>query len=279
MSALDPRPGSVVLCATCGVEHAEAVGTCAICADERQWVPAGGQVWTSLRELREGGHRVVFEELDDGLLGLKVEPGVGIGQQAHLITTPEGSVMWDVPPFLDRPAVDRIHALGPVLAIVASHPHMFGVQSAWSHALEQAPILVCEPLMDWVQRPDAAIRAWRGCHEIAAGLVLHELGGHFTGSSVLHWADGADGRGVLFSSDTIHGNPDGHTVTFMRSFPNRIPLSAAVVERLAAGVSELAFERIYDNFGRGPKSDAAAAVQRSAQRYAAWVRGDFDELT
>jgi hypothetical protein len=271
--------GSVVLCATCGVEHVEPAGTCAICADERQWVPAEGQVWTSLRELREAGHRVQFDELEPGVLGLKVSPSVGIGQQAHLISTSGGTVVWDVPPFLDRPAVDRIHALGPVLAIVASHPHMFGVQSAWSHALEQAPILVCEPLLDWVQRPDVAITPWRGRHEIAPGLTLHELGGHFIGSSVLHWSSAADGRGVLFSSDTIHGNPDGRSVTFMRSYPNRIPLSAAVVERMAGDLAGLAFERMYDNFGGGPKREAAAAIQRSARRHVGWVRGDFDHLT
>ncbi len=279
MSWLGPQVGSVVLCATCGVEHVEPVGTCAICADDRQWVPANGQIWTSLRELRATGHRVAFNELEPGLLALTVSPSVAIGQQAHLISTPHGSVLWDVPPFLDRPAVDRIQALGPVLAIVPSHPHMFGVQSAWSHALEQAPILVCEPLMDWVQRPDAAIAPWRGRHELAPGLVLHELGGHFIGSSVLHWADGAGGRGVLLSSDTIHGNPDGTSVTFMRSYPNRIPLSAAVVERLAASVADLGFERCYDNFGHGPKRDAAAAVQRSAIRYVGWLRGDFDHLS
>jgi len=267
------------MCATCGVEHVEPVGTCAICADERQWVPAAGQAWTSLRELRGAGHRVQIEELEPDLHGLRVEPGVGIGQQAHLVVTPHGSVLWDVPPFIDRPAVDQVRAHGPVLAITASHPHMFGVQSAWSHALEQAPILVCEPLLDWVQRPDAAITSWRGRHELAPGLLLHELGGHFIGSSVLHWGAGADGHGVLLSSDTIHGNPDGHTVTFMRSYPNRVPLSAAVVARIAQGVADLQFERIYDNFGRGPKSDAAAAVQRSAERYAGWVRGDFDALT
>ncbi len=271
--------GSLVLCATCGVEHVRPDGTCLICADERQWVPAAGQVWTSLRELRERGHRIRFREPEPDLLEVVVEPAVGIGQHAHLIHTPHGSVLWDVPPFLDRPAVDRIHALGPVLAIVPSHPHMFGVQSAWSHALSEAPILVCEPLLEWVQRPDAAIRPWRGRHELAPGLVLHELGGHFKGASVLHWAAGAEGRGALFSSDTIHGNPDGRSVTFMRSYPNRIPLSAAVVRRLADGVSGLRFDRLYDNFGRGPRQDADAAVQRSAERYIGWVRGDFDELT
>jgi len=270
--------GSVILCATCGVEHVEAAGACAICADERQWTPASGQIWTSLRELRETGHQVQIEDLEPGLVGLRVEPSVGIGQQAHVISTPNGSVLWDVPPFIDRPAVDAIRANGPVLAITSSHPHMFGVQSAWSHALEQAPILVCEPLLQWVQRPDAAITGWRGRHEVAPGLVLHELGGHFTGSSVLHWAAGAENRGVLLTSDTIHGNPDGTTVTFMRSYPNRIPLSAAIVERIAASVAGLEFDRVYDNFGRGPKRDAAAAVQRSAERYAAWVRGDHDDL-
>jgi hypothetical protein len=279
MNAPTHSDGAVAICSTCGVEHAEPIGTCAICADERQWVPAAGQAWTSLRELRAAGHRVQIEELEADLYGLRIEPGVGIGQQAHLVVTPHGSLLWDVPPFIDRSAVDRIRAHGPLLAISSSHPHMFGVQSAWSHALGQAPILVCEPLLEWVQRPDAAITGWRVRHEIAPGLVLHELGGHFAGSSVLHWAAGAAGGGVLLSSDTIHGNPDGATVTFMRSYPNRIPLSAAVVERLARRVADLPFERIYDNFGRGPKQDAAAAVQRSAERYAGWVRGDCDELT
>lgn len=278
MTDARPHDGSIVLCATCGVEHVEPTGTCAICADERQWVPAGGQRWTSLRELRAQQHRVRIEELEPDLYGLTVEPRVGIGQQAHLVVTPQGSVLWDVPAFIDRPAVDRVRGHGPVLAIVASHPHMFGVQSAWSHALEQAPILVCEPLLEWVQRPDAAISPWRGRLEIAPGLVLHELGGHFIGASVLHWAAGAGGRGVLLSSDTIHGNPDGTTVTFMRSYPNRIPLSAAVVRRMADSVAGLEFEHLYDNFGHGPKTHAAEAVQRSAQRYIGWVRGDFDAL-
>jgi hypothetical protein len=33
----------MLICRT-GVEHAKAVELCAICADEHQWVPAGGQL-------------------------------------------------------------------------------------------------------------------------------------------------------------------------------------------------------------------------------------------
>jgi hypothetical protein len=65
----------------------------------------------------------------------------------------------------------------------------------------------------------------------------------------------------------------------MRSYPNRIPLSAAVVERITRGVESLPFERLYDNFGKTVDSDARAAMRRSADRYMGWVRGDFDHLT
>ena len=269
-----------MLCATCGVEHIEAVGTCRICADERQWVPPEGQLWTSLRTLRESGCRVRISELEPDLHGVTVEPSVAIGQQAHLVLTPHGSVLWDVPPFIDRAAVDRIRAFGPVIAIAASHPHMFGVQSAWSHALEQAPILVCEPLLEWVQRPDAAITRWSGSHEFAPGLVLRELGGHFRGASRAalvgrrRRARGAaqlrhDPRQPGRDDDDLHAQlPEPHPAVGGGGGPTCREASPTC-----------AFERMYDNFGRGPKRDAAAAVQRSAERYIGWVRGDFDADT
>ncbi|HLI59945.1 MAG TPA: hypothetical protein VKV21_09805 [Solirubrobacteraceae bacterium] len=270
---------AVWICATCGVEHAEPSGVCAICADERQWVPADGQRWTTLAELDAAGHRVRVQEREPGLLELSAQPKVGIGHHGFLVSTPEGSLLWDPPGYLDETGLARVRDAGPVLAIAASHPHMFGAQAQWSRALGDPPILVCEPQLEWVTRPDDAIESWRGRREIAPGLTLVELGGHFAGSSVAHWSAGAGGRGVLLSSDTIHANPDRATTTFLRSYPNRIPLSPAVVERITRGAEALDFERLYDNFGRGIEGDARAAVRRSAERYIAWVRGDYDHLT
>jgi hypothetical protein len=140
-------------------------------------------------------------------------------------------------------------------------------------------VLVSEPNLEWVARPDPAIEAWSDERELGPGLALHQLGGHFEGSAVIHWEQGAGGAGVLLGSDTIQANPDRETVTFMRSYPNRIPLSAAVVERLAAAVKPLGFDRLYDNFGKTIDSGAAASVAASAERYAGWVRGDFDDRT
>lgn len=127
-------------------------------------------------------------------------------------------------------------------------------------------------------RPDQAIEYWSDRREVAAGLTLHQLGGHFVGSSVALWQAGADGRGVLLSGDTIFANPDG-TASFMRSDPNRIPLSANVVQRLAAATDRLEFDRLYNNFGSSIDTDARAMVRFSADRHAAWVRGDHDDLT
>ena len=267
------------VCETCGVEHARAVGVCAICADERQWVPADGQKWASLDELARAGRRVRIAELEPDLFGMTVEPKVGIGQQTHVVRTIAGNLLWDPVGYLDQPAVDAVGALGEVTAVAASHPHMFGVQVEWSKALGGVPVLVSEADVDWVKRPDPAITTWSERYEVAPGLTLHQLGGHFPGSSVLHWAAGAGGRGVLLVSDTIHANPDRATVTFLRSYPNRIPLSPAVVERITQAVTQLPFDRLYDNFGRTIDAGAAAAVGRSATRYSGWARGDFDQST
>ncbi len=267
------------ICSTCAVEHAEALEVCAICADERQWVPAAGQGWTTLEELAAAGHTARVRELEPGLFGVTVEPAVGIGQQSHLVRTPAGNLLWDPTGYLDDQAVRQVRELGVVVAIAASHPHMFGVQVEWSRALGGVPVLVAEPNLAWVSRPDPAIRPWAIRLEVVPGLTLLQLGGHFPGSAVAHWAAGAGGKGVLLGSDTIQSNPDRASVTFMRSYPNRIPLSAPVVERVTKTVEMFSFDRLYDNFGGAIDSDARAVVRRSADRYIGWVRGDFDDLT
>ena len=65
----------------------------------------------------------------------------------------------------------------------------------------------------------------------------------------------------------------------MRSYPNKIPLSAAAVAKVADRVLAVQFDRLYDNFGGRVAANAADSVRRSADRYVAWVRGDYDHLT
>ena len=96
------------------------------------------------------------------------------------------------------------------------------MQVEWSKALGGVPVLVSEADVDWVRRPNPSIETWSRRYEVAPRLTIHQVGGHFPGSSVVHWTAGANGKGVLLVSDTIHANPDRATVTFLRSYPNRI---------------------------------------------------------
>ena len=74
---------------------------------------------------------------------------------------------------------------------------------------------------------------WEGdTKPIGSGLTLVRLGGHFDGGTILHWADWNEGRGVLLSGDILQVVPSRH-VSFMWSYPNLIPLSAAKVQRMA----------------------------------------------
>lgn len=268
------------LCATCGVEYrpaAQPPPQCPICVDERQYVPTTGQAWTTLDRLREQGRRVEVRTVADGLHGLYAAE-VGIGQQGMLVSTPGGNLLFDVPGLIDDESVDAVTRLGGIAAIVAGHPHMYGVQSAWSAAFGDAPIWVARVDEHWLGHRPRAVRTWHEPFEVLPGVWLDQIGGHFPGSTIAHWPAGAQGRGVLLAGDAIFPVADGG-VTFLRSYPNRIPLSAAVVRRMAAQVSRYAFDVLYNNFGASIGPGADAIVQRCAQRYAGWVSGENDHLT
>ena len=81
------------------------------------------------------------------------------------------------------------------------------------------------------------------------------------------------------SSDTLFANPDRTSVSFMRSYPNRLPLSGAVVNRIAASVNRFSFDRLYGNFDTVIACDARRIVEESANRHIAWINGEFDHLT
>lgn len=197
----------------------------------------------------------------------------------QVLRTPSGSVLWDPIGYLDDAACARVLALGPVVAIASSHPHMFGVQVEWSRRLGNPPVLVAEADRDWLGRHDPVVEPWSGTQEITPGVTLHQIGGHFRGSSVLHWANGAGGNGVLLTGDSVFPNPDRRSVGFMRSYPNHIPLSGAVVERIVTRLEPLRYDRIYGNFNNCIEADAKVVLRASAERHIAWARGDFDQLT
>ena len=71
------------ICTTCGVGYAETEApreVCLICADERQYVNAKGQSWTTLEEL-QSDHVNELKQMEPGLTALGSKPAVAIGQR------------------------------------------------------------------------------------------------------------------------------------------------------------------------------------------------------
>ena len=184
------------ICVTCGNQHAngnEPPARCPICEDERQWVRHEGQAWITLDEL-ELAHNNVFNSLEHGLTEIVTQPKFGIGQRALHIQTPDGNVLWDCISLIDDATINAIEALGGISSLAMSHPHMYGSMVAWSHAFGNAPIYLHSANKRWVMRPDPVIEFWDGeSYRLDEGVTLQRCGGHFTGSTVLHWPAGAEG--------------------------------------------------------------------------------------
>lgn len=268
-----------LLCATCGVETDEPLPeTCPICADERQYVPRGGQQWTSTDVQARDGMRIDVVEIEPGMWALTSEPAAGIGQRALLVQTPEGNLLWDPLATITDDAIDEVRELGGAAVIAASHPHMWGVQCDWADALG-ARVLVNERDASWLQRRTDRVELWDGEVPVLPGVRLIRFGGHFPGSAVALWEAGSDGEGSLLVSDTMQPKPDRASVAFLRSYPNDLPLSAAVTRRLADQAAGLRFRAIYGNLPGQHIDDGPAAIARSADRHIAWVTGAHDADT
>ncbi|MGH2933650.1 MAG: MBL fold metallo-hydrolase [Gaiellaceae bacterium] len=262
---------SSFLCNACSTQFPESDAPperCPICEDGRQYVPESGQAWTTLDEVRETHHAVVRDEID-GLLGIGCEPSFAIGQRALLA----GRVLWDCQALLNDEIVDAIRARGGLDAIAISHPHYYSTMVDWAHAFD-CPIFIHADDREWVMRPDDSIAFWEDEErELAPGITLLRLGGHFRGGQVLHWAD----RKLLLSGDIVQVIPDRNHVGFMYSYPNLIPLPVEMVQRMAEKLEPWDFEQIVGAWwGRVVRRDAKDVVRRSAERYTAAIEGRLD---
>lgn len=257
------------ICVTCGTQYAPSTVPpehCLICEDERQWVNHGGQQWIQANVLA-GKHANRFQELEPNLFEIKTAPTFAIGQRALLIQSKGGNILWDCLSLVDQASIDSINALGGLAAIAISHPHFYGAMIEWSRAFGNVPIYIHDADRNYVMRSDPAIVFWKGTSlQLKEGFTLIHCGGHFAGSAVLHWADGADGRGVLLTGDTIFVTPDKRYVSFMYSYVNLIPLGAKEIMHILKAIKPFKYDRIYSGW-HCLKKDAKQAVTASAARF------------
>ena len=268
------------VCETCGVQYEKSTvepSECKICTEERQYVSLDGQKWTTLNQLvtsNQFNNEITFEET--GLHSIKTAPTFGIGQNAYLVQNENFNLLWDCITYIDHETIAKINELGGINAIALSHPHYYSSQVEWAEAFD-APIYIHEDDKEWVTRPSEHIIFWSGEELILQeGIVLHRVGGHFKGATVLEWQKN-EKEGILFVGDIMRVVADRRWVTFMYSYPNFIPLPANIVKRMASQIDTFKFEKLFDAFNRVIEKDAKERVQISATRYIAALENKLFE--
>jgi len=214
-------------------------------------------------------HENHLEIVVPGITSVETRPTFAIGQRALLVQHPDGNVLWDCVSFVDQETVDSLAALGGVSAIAISHPHFYSSMVEWSQAFGDVPIYLHNGDAAWVSRPDPRVTFWAGeTYPIVNGLTLVRCGGHFNGSSVLHVAGSAEGRGALLTGDTVKVGWDRQSVSVMRSYPNLIPVGPTALAHVEQVLAAFAYDDIHGAWtGHSIRGNAKAIVARSLARY------------
>lgn len=262
----------ITVCNACGTAYETNNAPpqqCKICADARQFVPVSGQKWIDFPQL-VAGHSNAWQQHNTDLFSIQTVPTFAIGQRAFLLRTAQGNILWDCIATLDEASKTLIAALGGLKAIAISHPHFYTTMQEWAAAFD-APVYLHASDREWIMRESPFIRLWEGeTLALTADVTLLRLGGHFAGSSVLHWAHQ---QGMLFTGDTLQVTPGANAVSFMWSYPNMLPLPAATVSEIARRLSAVKYTQLWGGFaGKEITENAAAIVQRSAENYLACLR-------
>src|SRR5436189_576819 len=262
------------ICVQCGTQFdatAEPPPRCLICEDERQFVNYGGQHWTTLERLAADHHNRCEDEAPQ-LLGIGTEPEFAIGQRALLLQSPGGNLLWDCISLLDERTIANVKARGGIRAIAISHPHFYSSMVEWAEHFD-SQIFLHAADRDWVMRKNPRIQFWEGTtFPLWDGLTLINCAGHFEGGTVLHWPAGASEKGALLTGDIVTVVQDRRYVSFMRSYPNLIPLGPAAIRCIVERIEPFPFEQIYGGWWQANVlADAKAAVVRSSERYLRWI--------
>jgi predicted N-acetyltransferase YhbS len=266
-----PPAEDLAICVACGTQFDRAMPErCPICRDPRQYVPASGQAWTTGAELRERHHNRLSPQGE--LTGVGTEPRFAIGQRALLVPDSEANLMWDCITLFDLDTAAAIERRGGLSGIAISHPHYYAGMVEWARHFD-CPIHLHAADREWIVRSDPHVELWEGERkELGNSLTLVNTAGHFDGATVLHWAGGSDGEGTLLVGDVCLPVPDRRYVTFLWSYPNRVPLPAAAIERIGAALAPLRYRNLHAAFWDSEVGDAEAVIERSLRRFVDAVR-------
>ncbi|MDW9378695.1 hypothetical protein [Chryseobacterium sp. JV558] len=233
------------ICTACGTQFPISYTDhlCAICMEERQYVPAAGQEWTS-HDILLKTHATEIKQLNDKLYEICITPKFAIGQRAFLLISEHGNILWDCIPLLDENVIDFIRSKGGLKAIAFSHPHYYSNMNDWAD-LFRCPVYIHKNDEPYISEKGNNILLWEE-NELPLwdGMCLINIGGHFAGSTILLHTTMSE-KGTVLCGDTFYLSPSMKHFAVMYSYPNRIPLPLKEIKRIKEQVKNINFDSVY----------------------------------
>ena len=188
----------------------------------------------------------------------------GLAGTGWLILRDDGNVAFEGAPFYHDEALDQIERLGGVRALGASHPHGYG--AIWQLQERFGPELVIHREDVRYTKAFRVVTVADDVHEVAPGLTLHHVGGHYEGQCVLH----DEARRALFVGDSLKFDDfdaEGrvHALSCHKGYHYQIPLSKGELARYRRVYERLPFDRAFTPFEYAPnvgRDDALALFDR-----------------
>ena len=242
-------PLTHLACTHCGHWHLWFEGSmppqCLVCSDVRNALPEDGFDFRSVERVASQVQSR-FDQPLPGVWGVRCDPAFGLGAIGWIIERVDGNVAFEAAPYYDRAALDFIASRGGLRVATCSHPH--GMGALWQLQQRFEPIVPMH--VDALAYTKALRVTWPfdDTHEIAPGLTLHHVGGHYEGQCVLYDAE----HRALFAGDTLkidlHADGTPRALSCHKAFHYRIPLSHDEIRRYRRVFAELPFEHVFTPF-------------------------------
>lgn len=222
---------------------------CPVCMDVRNALPPERWEFATLDEALAGVTNTGFEAMP-GIHGVSASPPFGLGSTGWLIEHPAGNVAYEAAPVYTEAAFGLIDALGGIRTLAASHPHGYG--ALWQLQERYRPTLVIHK--DDVRYTKAFRVTWPAddTHELAPGLTMHHVGGHYEGQCVLYDAE----RRAIFAGDALkidfHADGNPRAISCHKGYHYEIPLSHGEIRKYRSVFAELPFEHVFTPFEYAP---------------------------
>ncbi|KAF5020210.1 hypothetical protein F66182_7775 [Fusarium sp. NRRL 66182] len=231
-------------------------------------------------------NQIKQDEVDGRIWSIFSRPQFAIGQRAVFIQTESGNVLWDCISFLDQNTIEFIKSRGGLKAIAISHPHFYSTHLEWAREFD-CPVYLAHEDQEWLNRKDTEGRRifMKGeTKEILPGVTMVKLGGHFPGSSALHWSDNlfvGDSIGISMSGlSRSHHSGRHQTFFFQYAFPNFVPLGPTAMLQMWKRLQPWNFKALYSLFYTTKVHDpnVKGIVLESMQRQARHQENDNHPL-